>query len=100
VFATDSAKAISISPMLSFPDAISRFPLYFGGAIGADLFTQQVSDRSPVGLCWQIVGGVRIQNVFDRVGFMVETGVKNHVLLASVGQFNGVFINVGTVFAF
>jgi len=99
-FNADSARALSISPMLTFPDASSRFPLYFGGGVGADLFTQQVHDRSPLGLVWQVVAGARFFDVFPNVGFMVETGMKNHVLLTSVGQFNGVFLNVGVVFAF
>jgi hypothetical protein len=94
------ARKLSFSPIITFPDANSRFPLYFGAGAGLGLFTHQVSDKSPVSLDWQVMGGVRFLNVFQQVGFMVEAGLKNTVLLFSDGQFNGVFINVGSVFAF
>lgn len=94
------ARALSFTPMLTFPDANSRFPLYFGGGVGADMFIQQVHDRSALGLTWQVVAGARFMDVFQNVGFLVETGIKNHVLVLSEGQYNGVFLNVGAVFAF
>jgi hypothetical protein len=95
-----SAKEISIVPIITFPDASSHFPLYVGGGVGLGLFTQQVPERSPVALDWQIFGGVRVLNIWDKVGVMVESGMKNHVLIGSPGQFNGVFVNVGAVFVF
>ncbi len=94
------AKKLSFSPILTFPDANSRFPLYFGGGAGAGLFIQQVRGKSPVALDWQLFAGVRFLNVIERVGLMLETGLKNHVFVTSWGQFNGVFINLGAVFAF
>jgi hypothetical protein len=94
------ARKISFSPIITFPDSNSRFPLYFGAGPGIGLFMHQVADKSPVAFDWQIFGGVRVLNIFQQVGVMVEAGVKNSVLLFSEGQFNGVYINVGTVFAF
>jgi hypothetical protein len=47
-----------------------------------------------------LVAGARFLNVIDTMGFMIETGLKNHIHLLSDGQFNGVFVNVGTVFTF
>ena len=96
----DYANKLSISPVITFPDANSQFPLYFGGGAGVGLFTHQIKDKSPVSFDWQVFGGVRFLNVFERIGFMVEAGLKNHVLLFSEGQFNGVFINFGSVFMF
>lgn len=95
-----SAKKLSFGTVLSFPDSNSRFPLYFGGGLGAGLFIQQIRSKSPVALDWQLFAGVRFLDVFERIGFMVESGLKNHMFLLSDGQFNGVFINVGSVFAF
>lgn len=94
------ARKLSFSPVITFPDANSRFPLYFGGGVGLGLFMHQLADESPVSFDWQAFGGVRFLNVFQSVGFMVEAGIKNHILMFSDGQFNGVFINVGSVFAF
>jgi hypothetical protein len=94
------ARKLSFSPVITFPDANSRFPLYFGGGVGLGLFMHQLADESPVSFDWQAFGGVRFLNVFESVGFMVEAGIKNHILMFSDGQFNGVFINVGAVFAF
>jgi hypothetical protein len=96
----NSAAKLSIGPLLTFPDASSKFPLYFGAGIGAGLFIQQVHDKSPVALDWQVIAGVRFMDVFQNLGFMLETGLKNHVLLGTEGQFNGVFVNVGTIFDF
>lgn len=99
-FGESSARKLSFSPMITFPDAASRFPLYFGAGAGLGLFLQQVRSRSPLSLDWQVVLGVRFLDVFQNVGFMVESGIKNHAMLFSDGQYNGVFLNVGTVFAF
>lgn len=99
-FDNGSAKKLSFGPLVTFPDSNSHFPMYFGGGVGAGLFLQQLHDRSPLALDWQLIAGVRFLDVIENLGFMVETGLKNHVFLTGEGQFNGVFINVGTVFAF
>lgn len=95
-----SARKISFSPLITFPDASSRFPLYFGGGAGLGLYVQQARNRSPVSFDWQVLAGVRFLDVIGKVGFMVETGLKSHIFMLSQGQYNGVYLNVGTVFAF
>ena len=94
------ARKLSIGAIVTFPDANSRFPLYFGGGLGAGFFIKQIPDESPLALDYSIFGGVRFLDVFERVGLMVESGLKNHLHLLSDGQFNGAYVNVGTVFAF
>ena len=95
-----SARKLSFSPVITFPDAASRFPLYFGGGAGLGFLVQQVRGRSPISFDWQVLAGVRFLDVIGKVGFMVETGLKNHLLIMSQGQYNGVYLNVGSVFAF
>jgi len=95
-----SARKLSFSGLLSIPDSNSRFPLYFGGGAGLGIFMKQIKKESPLSFDWSLYGGVRFLDVFENVGVMVEAGMKNHILLASDGQFNGIFVNVGTVFAF
>ncbi|MBX3023228.1 MAG: hypothetical protein KF799_16255 [Bdellovibrionales bacterium] len=95
-----SARKLSIGAIVTFPDANSRFPLYFGAGLGAGFFLKQIRKESAVALDYSLIAGARFLNVIDQVGFLVETGMKNHLHLFSDGQFNGIYINVGTVFAF
>lgn len=96
----DPARKLSFGALLTFPDANSRFPLYFGGGIGAGIFMKQLKDESALAFDWTLLAGARFLDVYENLGFMVEAGMKNHILMLSDGQFNGVFFNVGTVFAF
>lgn len=98
--AEGEARKLSIGANVTFPDANSRFPLYFGGGLGAGFFIKQIPNESPLALDYSIFGGVRFLDVFENVGLMVESGLKNHLHLLSDGQFNGAYINVGSVFAF
>lgn len=100
VNASTDPKKMSIVPMFIFPDARSGFPVYFGAGVGVGIFFSQPDDESNLSLDYQIVIGGRALNVFDTVGFFAETGIKNHVLLLSSGQLNGVFVTVGSVFTF
>jgi hypothetical protein len=95
-----NARKLSVGTILTFPDANSRFPLYFGGGLGLGFFLKQIGNESALALDYSVFGGVRFLDVIERLGFMVEAGLKNHFLLLSDGQFNGAYINVGTVFAF
>lgn len=95
-----AARKLSFSALITFPDANSRFPLYFGAGLGAGIFIKQVDKESSLSLDYSILGGARFFDVFESVGLMAEIGMKNHLLLLSDGQFNGVFINVGTIFSF
>lgn len=91
---------MSLLPMIIFPDANSQFPLYFGAGIGLGVYFKQIEEESALSLDYQLVAGVRFFDVFDTIGFMVETGIKNHFHLLSDGQYNGVFLSGGAVFAF
>lgn len=94
------ARKLSVGAAVMFPDANSRFPLYFGAGLGPGFFMKQLKNESFLVLDYSLFGGVRFLNVFERVGFLVETGIKNHLNLFSDGQYNGIFWNVGSVFAF
>lgn len=94
------ARKLAFSTIITFPDANSRFPLYFGGGIGFGMFLKQINDESALSFDYQLLAGVRLLDLLDSLGLMVETGVKNHLHLLGNGQFNSVFINVGTVFLF
>lgn len=95
-----SVTKYSFLPMISFPDASSRFPLYFGAGVGLGVFGNQLASESSVSLDYQLVGGARFFNLWSSTGLFVEAGIKNHVFLLSDGQFNGVFIASGLVFTF
>lgn len=95
-----NARKLSTGLILTFPDANSRFPLYFGGGLGAGFFIKQINNESALALDYSVFGGVRFLDVIERLGFMVEAGLKNHFHILSDGQFNGAYINVGSVFAF
>ncbi len=99
-FDEGSASKIMFGTVVTFPDANSRFPLYFGVGAGLGFFVKQINSESALSLDYSILGGARFLDVFENVGFMVEMGLKNHIHLLSDGQFNGVFVNVGSVFAF
>jgi hypothetical protein len=86
--------------MIFFPDANSRFPLYFGGGAGLGVFFKQLENESALSFDYQLVAGARFFDLIDNFGLMIETGMKNHILLFSDGQFNGVFLTVGGVFNF
>ena len=94
------AYKLSFLPMLVFPDAASQFPLYFGAGAGLGIFLKQVRGQSALSFDYQVVVGARFFNLFNNMGLSVETGLKNHIHLLSPGQFNSVFLTVGTVFTF
>lgn len=91
---------LSLLPMVTFPDANSQFPLYFGGGIGLGVYLKNIDDESALSLDYQLVLGARFLEVIDTVGFFMEAGLKNHIHLLSDGQYNGVFVAVGGAFTF
>ena len=95
-------RASKLSFLYTFllPDASSKFPLYFGAGIGPGVFFRQVKDKSFVSLDYQLIMGARFFDIFNNAGFFIETGLKNHLLVTSSGQFNGVFLSAGAVFTF
>jgi hypothetical protein len=94
------AQKLSFLALLTFPDANSRFPLYFGAGLGPGIFTKQIKDESALALDYQIVAGARFFDVLDTLGFQFEVGLKNSVHLLDDGQFTGFFMGVGAVFSF
>lgn len=95
-----NATKLSLMPMITFPDASSRFPLYFGAGAGLGIFLKQIRKESSLSLDYQIVAGARFFDVFNSVGVMFELGMKNHIFLTSDGQYQSVFGAVGAVFNF
>lgn len=91
---------LSFLPMIMFPDAISEFPLYFGAGLGPGVFFKQVGGEASITLDYQMVVGMRFFDVFESVGFSVESGLKNHIQLGDDGQLNSSFFALGAVFTF
>jgi len=94
------AYKLSFLPMLVFPDAASQFPLYFGAGAGMGIFLKQIRGQSALSFDYQVVLGARFFNLLNNMGLSIETGLKNQIHLLSQGQFNSVFLTVGTVFTF
>lgn len=101
-YEVDTYKPLKLSILFAaaFPDANSRFPLYFGGGIGPGVFFKQVKSESPLSIDYQLFAGARFFDVFESIGFFGEAGIKNHFHLLSDGQFNSVYFALGTVFTF
>ena len=95
-----SAGKLSFLPMITFPEASSRFPLYLGAGVGVGIFTKQIDQKSALTLDYQLVLGARFFEVFANTGFFIEAGLKNSLFLLTDGQFNGTFVAVGPVFTF
>jgi hypothetical protein len=91
---------LSILPLITFPDATSKFPLYFGFGIGPGVFFRQSEGEATLSLDYQLIAGARFFDVVDNAGFFIETGLKNHLQLWNSGQFNGTFLSAGAVFTF
>lgn len=96
----EDASKLSFMPMITFPDAGSRFPLYFGAGAGLGVFLKQANGKSPLSLDYQLVVGARFFDIFENTGFFIEAGLKNHLLITSSGQLNGTFLAGGLVFTF
>ena len=95
-----AARKLSIQGMIAFPDANSRFPLYFGASLGPGFFIKQIKKESVLSLDYGLFAGARVLDVVQKIGFMAEIGLKDHVFLLSDGQFNGFYFNLGCAFAF
>lgn len=91
---------LSLMPIVTFPDAKSGFPLYFGGGAGAGIFFKQARNESAISFDYQILAGVRFLDLLDSTGFIFEVGLKNQLFLLSDGQHNGVYGTLGAVFTF
>ncbi len=91
---------VAILPMILFPEAGSKFPLYFGVGAGPGFFLNQISQESFLSINYELVAGARFFNVIDTTGFFIEGGLKDGFLLLTDGQYIGYFLSVGVVFAF
>lgn len=96
----ERATKMSILYAISFPDASSRFPFYFGAGAGPGVFFKQLSSESSVSVDYQLFLGLRFMNLFQSAGLFMEAGFRNHILLLSDGQFNGSYLTTGAVFTF
>ncbi len=90
---------LSLLPLFTFPESSADFPLYFGGGVGAGVFMSQMDKESTLSLDYQLVFGLRLQNIWGRSGFFIESGIKDHLHLLSDGQFTGQFLGAGAVFS-
>jgi len=93
-------RKLTFIPIITFPRAETRFPLYFGFGLGFSLLFGQLKGESEIGLDYQLLAGLRFLDVFDSVGFFVEVASKNNVFLTSDGQFMGTSLVTGAVFTF
>lgn len=91
---------MAFMPLIVFPEASSKFPLYFGAGAGLGVFFKQLPDESNVTFDYILFMGARFFNVYGSTGFFIETGLKNHLHLTSDGQFNGTYLAGGAVFTF
>lgn len=98
--ASQRANKLSFMYAVILPDAGSKFPLYFGAAAGPGAFLTQISGESSLSLDYQLFFGLRMFNTFDKTGFYVEGGMKNHIQLTADGQLNGTYLSAGAVFTF
>lgn len=94
------AQKLSFMYVMLLPDAGSQFPLYFGLAMGPGVFMKQLSNESALTLDYQLLLGLRLFNIFNKSGFSIEGGLRNHLQLTSDGQFNSVYATAGAVFTF
>jgi hypothetical protein len=91
---------LSLLPLITFPDARSGFPLYFGAGLGLGVFFKQLEGESAITLDSQLLAGARFLNLLGSMGFILELGLKNQFFLLSDGQQNSVYVSSGAVFAF
>ncbi len=94
-----AAKA-SFLPMITFPRAETKFPLYFGLGAGMGVFLQQFSNKSTLSFDYEVIIGARFMELARSIGIFFEYGMKNHLLLLSDGQFNGTALTAGLIFDF
>ncbi len=91
---------LSLMPIVTFPDARSGFPLYFGAGLGLGVFFKQLDNESALSFDNQLLVGTRFFNLIEGLGLIFEVGLKNQLLILSDGQHNGVYGSFGGVFVF
>ena len=98
--ANQDASKLSILYAITFPEATSKFPIYFGGAGGLGVYLKQIEEESLISFDYQLYLGLRAFNLFDSAGLFIEGGMRNHLHITSDGQFNGTFLSLGAIFNF
>jgi hypothetical protein len=98
--ADQEANKLSLLYAITFPEARSQFPFYFGAAGGLGVYLKQIDQESLISFDYQLYLGLRAFNLFDSVGLYIEGGMRNHLHITSDGQFNGTFLSLGTIFNF
>ncbi len=96
----DHPEQFEMMPIIAFPDAESRFPMYFGGGIGPGVFLRQVQGSGDLAANYVVMMGVRFPYLFSNGGLYMETGFKGLINLLSQGQQEGVYLSAGGVFVF
>lgn len=97
---SERATKLSLLPIWTFPNAETRFPLYFGAGAGLGIYFTQIPEESNISLDYQLLAGVRFMDLIENFGAFIEFGMKNHLHLLSDGQFNGTALSAGAVFSF
>lgn len=100
VFQRETERPIKISflPLLTFPDAGADFPLYFGAGIGPGVFLSQIKGESLLTVDYQLIFGIKWNDIWPKTGFFIESGIKDHIHVLSDGQFSSQFLTAGAVF--
>lgn len=88
---------ISLLWSLTFPARVS-FPVYIGANLGPGFFLRQIEDESWLTLDYQAYLGLRLNSSHSQ--FFIESGMKNHLLVLSNGQFSGWFVASGVAYKF
>lgn len=91
---------MSLMPLWTLPLVETRFPLYFGLGAGLGIFFKQVDEESNLSFDYQLVMGIRVPDLLENVGPVIEFGMKNHIHLVSDGQLNATVLTVGAIFSF
>ena len=91
---------LSIFPLLTLPEVATAFPIYFGLGVGPGFFFEQIGEESYLSLDYQILVGLRWINLWPRIGFFLEYGLKNSIHLLDDGQVNATFVSLGGIFIF
>ena len=95
---SQGAQQLVVLPVLTFPRAETKFPLYFGAGLGPGIFTQQISNKSVLAANYELLIGARFMHLYEGVGVFVEGAMKNNFFALSTGQFIGTALEFGFVF--
>ncbi len=95
-----SPAKVSVLASWTFPEVETRFPLYFGAALGPGFFVRQLPNESNLTLDYEIYMGLRFLEIQSAFGLSLEGGLKNHLHVLTNGQLNGNYMALGSTFLF